>query len=154
VRYLPEPKPGEDDPGAPVGVPGRVVLRAVEPLAVLAEKAGVGRRVRSDVGQRPGEPVEFGEVLAGFAQGVVEHVLNRRRGIEGHLLVQEAEVRRPDDGAGVRLVCPGEQPHQGRLTDTVLTDEPDPVPGGSGQRDAVEHSPRTERTDEIMGEQS
>ena len=46
---------------APVGVPGRVLLRAVEPLAVLAEEVGVAGRVLRGVGERSGEPVELGE---------------------------------------------------------------------------------------------
>ncbi len=78
----------------------------------------------------------------------------RRRGVERHLLVQEAQVGGPDDTAGVGLVHPGEQPQQGGLPGAVLTDQADPGDRGRGERDAVEHPPGAERADEIMGEQS
>ncbi|GAA2376517.1 hypothetical protein GCM10010404_35400 [Nonomuraea africana] len=149
VRHAPQAEPAEDDLCAPVGVPGVALLRLVEPGPVRFEQSGVVR----GLGERPGEPVELGQVRTGLSQGVVEHVSDRGVAGERRLLMQEAQVGGPHDGAGVRLVHSGQQPQQGGLARTVLADQPDPVAGCGGERDAVEHAPRAQRPYEIAGEQ-
>lgn len=87
------------------------------------------RGVLRDEGEPLGEPFEPGQVVAGFAQGFVQHVGDRRRAVERQLLVQEAQVGRARDGPGIGFVHSGEQPQQRRLADAVLPDQPDAVAG-------------------------
>lgn len=150
----------------PVRVPGRMLLDPVETRGVRGEQVGrgraavgrlaVGRATRGGVagGERAGQPVELGEIRAGFAQGVVEHVTDGHGGVEGHLLVEEPQLHGPDDGAAVRLVHPGQQAQQRGLAGAVLPDQSDPLTGNGREGDAVENPAPTEHADEVMGGQS
>ena len=77
---------GENHLSASVRVPGLMFLCVVESLAVLAEKVGVAGGVLRGLGERPGEPIQVGEILAGSAQRVVEHVGDRGGAVERNLL--------------------------------------------------------------------
>ncbi len=152
-------EPGEieasqDQPGPAVSVPRAVILRTFQPLSVLGQQAcGGGRSAGTGTGQRPGEPVELGQVLPGLAQRVVQHVADRRDRVERHLLRQEAGVPRADHGAAVWFVRARQQAEQRGLPHAVLADQADALAGGTGQADAVQHPARAQRPDEVMGQQ-
>jgi hypothetical protein len=148
VGQLPQPEAVEDDRGAAVRIPRVLVLRVLEPLAVLREEVPVVWRLR----QLTRQAVEFGEVLAGVSQRVVEEVGQRRLTVEGQFLLEKPQLSRPYDGTAVRLVQTGEQLEQGRLPDAVLPDQPDPVPGRRGERYSVQDSPGAKRADQILGD--
>lgn len=119
----------QDPCGAAVGVPGLPVLGPFQASAVGVQEFGVSGVVLGDAGQLLAEPVKFGEVLAGFAQRLLQYGGKREVRVDGHLLVEEAEVAGAGDASRVGFVDAGEQPQQGGLADAVLPDQADAVAG-------------------------
>lgn len=154
VRDAAEAEPVEDDRGPAVGVPGFAFLGLFEPLPIRLQQFGVGGAVLGGVGEQSAEPVEFGQVGAGFPEGVVQDPGDRRVSGERHLLVQEAQVVRAGDLAGVGFVDAREQAQQCRFADTVLADQPDAVAGCGGEGHAVQDPSGPQCADEVVGEQS
>lgn len=131
----------QDQGGAAVGVPGLSVLGLFEAPAVGVEEFLVAGVVFRDAGELRAEPIELGEVLAGFAQRLVEHRVDGGVGGVRHLLVEVAEVGRAGDASRVGFVDTGEYAQEGGLSDAVLPDQADAVAG-----EAVRETPsRTRR---------
>ena len=157
ARHLPDrptgPDAGQAEPvehelGAPVGVPGVVPGAPVQDLAVAAQQVGVV----GVLGDPAGELVELAQGGAGLAHGVGHDLAEGGVPGVGQLLLAEAQVRRPGDGAGVRGLDAGEQPQQRRLAGAVLADQADAPAGCGGEGDAVEDGAVAVDLDQIDSE--
>ncbi len=117
--------------GAPIRIPGVVLRRPGQHLAVLLRDDRVVELVRQ-VLQAP-----YGVVQR--RQRVREHLTDGRTGGEGEVLGDVADLGRQGDRAGVRVLDADEEPQQSRLADAVLADQPGGLTGVGEQVDAVEH---------------
>ncbi|CAM5646906.1 hypothetical protein SVIRM249S_06902 [Streptomyces viridochromogenes] len=103
-------------------------------------------------GEFPGEPVQLGQVLPRLAQGLVQDGRDGGADLEGHLLVEEAEVVGAGDTTRIGVVRAGEQAQQGGLADAVLPDQADAMTWGGRQGDAVEDPAPAQVANKGMGE--
>ena len=142
-----EPEAGEDGPGEVLV--GQSIARLIrrEDLFLSRDERRVPRMLS---GERLPKLFEFRFHLKEMGEDEKRLFVGRAVGVGADVLFQVAErrERRADDGAVVRLLCPGDEVEERRLAGAVGTDETDdiaffdrkirlleekPVPKGFGQ---------------------
>ena len=90
----------------------------------LVEMIGIGGRRHLLV-----DRIERGLNAAVICQRLADRVADRRLRIENRLLIQHADRQPATHGtvAGIGLLGPGKDPHQGRLARAVPSDQRDPI---------------------------
>ncbi|SFN06520.1 hypothetical protein SAMN05421805_102451 [Saccharopolyspora antimicrobica] len=74
--------------------------------------------------------------------------------VELGVLAKQSDAKPGPSPHALRAEPTGQHEQQGRLPDSVLTDQPDPVARSRRERDAVEHPPVTEHAHDVVRDQS
>ena len=119
---------------SPLGIP------RAKPLGVGERGCVALARVLCARGEARCGDAERGQRVARRPQSLCTHRRDRRPGRRVHLLLDEgATLGRPPHVAAVGHEPAREQPQQRALSRAVVADHREALPGGDGERDAVEH---------------